>query len=70
MCHAIRLEAKRNERLELGMENPICVINIYTSRLGGVVVSVLATSPTGSRLKPRRGNGFLRAIKICSTSSD
>jgi hypothetical protein len=33
------------------------------------VVSVFATGPEAHRFKPGRGNGFLRAIKICSTSS-
>jgi hypothetical protein len=36
---------------------------------GGVVVSVLATGPKGRGFKPGRGDGFLRAIKICSTPS-
>jgi hypothetical protein len=36
------------------------------SRLGGVVVSVLATGLMGHRLKPGRGDGFLRVIKIHS----
>jgi hypothetical protein len=35
-----------------------------TSRLGGVVVSVLATGPKGCGLEPGQGDGFLRAIKI------
>jgi hypothetical protein len=35
--------------------------------LGGLVVSVLATGPQGSR--PRAMDGFLRAIKIRSTTS-
>jgi hypothetical protein len=39
------------------------------SRIGGVVVSVLATGPKGSRLYPGQGDGFLRAIKIQSTPS-
>jgi hypothetical protein len=33
------------------------------------VVSVFATGPKGHGLKPGQGNGFLRAIKICSTPS-
>jgi hypothetical protein len=37
--------------------------------LGGVVVSVLSTGPKGRGFKPGRGDGFLRAIKIRSTSS-
>jgi hypothetical protein len=36
-------------------------------RLGGVVVSVFATGPKGHGFKPSRGDGFLRAIKLCST---
>jgi hypothetical protein len=39
------------------------------SRLGGVVVSVLATGPKGCWFKPGQGDGFLRAIKIRSTPS-
>jgi hypothetical protein len=39
------------------------------SRLGGVVVSVLATGPKGHWFKPGQGNGFLRTIKICGTPS-
>jgi hypothetical protein len=40
-----------------------------SGRLDGVVVSVLATGPKGHRFKHGRGDGFLRAIKICSTPS-
>jgi hypothetical protein len=36
-------------------------------RLGGVVVSVLATGPKGRGFKPGQGDGFLRAVKIHST---
>jgi hypothetical protein len=36
-------------------------------RLGGVVVSVLATGPKGCGFEPSQGDGFLRAIKIRST---
>jgi hypothetical protein len=39
------------------------------SRLGGVVVSVLATGPKGCRFEPGQGSGFLRTIKIRSTCS-
>jgi hypothetical protein len=35
----------------------------------GVVVSVLATGPSGHGFKPGQGDGFLRAIKIHSTPS-
>jgi hypothetical protein len=38
-------------------------------RLGGVVVSVLATGPIGREFVPGQGDGFLRAIKIHSTPS-
>jgi hypothetical protein len=38
-------------------------------RLGGVVVSVLATGPNGRGFNPGRGDGFLKAIKIRSTTS-
>jgi hypothetical protein len=34
----------------------------FHSRLGGVVVSVLATGPKGRGFKRGRGDGFLRAI--------
>jgi hypothetical protein len=36
---------------------------VETDRLGGVVVSVLATGPKGRRFKPGQGDGFLRVIK-------
>jgi hypothetical protein len=39
------------------------------SRLGGVVVSVLATVPKGREFKPGRGNELLREIEIHSTLS-
>jgi hypothetical protein len=41
----------------------------FTSRLGGVVVSVLATGPKGRVFKPGQSDGFLRAIKSRSTPS-
>jgi hypothetical protein len=41
----------------------------HINRLGGEVVSVLATEPKGLGFKPGRGDGFLRAIKIRSTLS-
>jgi hypothetical protein len=43
--------------------------SIHLSRLGGVVVSVLATGPEVRRFEPGRGDGFLRAIKIRTTLS-
>jgi hypothetical protein len=39
------------------------------SRLGGVVVSVLATGPKRREFEPCQGDGFLRTIKIRSTAS-
>jgi hypothetical protein len=39
------------------------------SRLGGVVVSVLATEPKGRGFEPGQGDGFLRVIKILSIPS-
>jgi hypothetical protein len=46
-----------------------CLSTAYRNRLGGVVVSVLATGPEVLGFKPGRGDGFLRAIKIRSTTS-
>jgi hypothetical protein len=45
-----------------------CVCGIL-SPLGGVVFSVLATRPKEGGFKPGQGDGFLRAIKIRSTTS-
>jgi hypothetical protein len=47
------------------MNGTIC---FKTFRLGGVVVNVLVTGPKGYGFKPGRGDGFLRATKIRSTS--
>jgi hypothetical protein len=44
-------------------------INRACSRLGGVVVSVLATGPKDRGFKPGRCYGFLKAIKTRSTPS-
>jgi hypothetical protein len=38
-------------------------------KFGGVVVSVLATGPKGRGFETGQDNGFLRAMKICSTYS-
>jgi hypothetical protein len=43
--------------------------NPSLGRLGGVLVSVLATGPKGREFRPGQGYGFLRAIKIRSTPS-
>jgi hypothetical protein len=40
-----------------------------SSRLGGVVFSVLATGLKGRGFEPGQGDGFLTAIKIRSTRS-
>jgi hypothetical protein len=47
---------------------PFCLIlsHLTGCRLGGVVVSVLATGPKGHGFKPGQGDEFLRAIKIRS----
>jgi hypothetical protein len=42
-------------------------MSIMACRLGGVVVSVVATGPKGCGFEPSQGDVFLRAIKICST---
>jgi hypothetical protein len=39
-----------------------------TSRLDGVMVSVLATERKGRKFKPCQGDGFLRAIQIRCTA--
>jgi hypothetical protein len=44
-------------------------INIYISRLGGVIVRVLVVGLSFRGFKPDRGYGFLRAIRICSMIS-
>jgi hypothetical protein len=46
-----------------------CSLTINHGRLGGVVVSVLATGPKDREFKPGRDDGFLRATKIRSTPS-
>jgi hypothetical protein len=43
--------------------------NTNTTRVGGVVVSVLATGPKGCWFKPSQCYGFLMVIKIRSTPS-
>jgi hypothetical protein len=50
--------------MELKTKNPENI-----SRLGDVVVSVLATEPNGCGLENGQGDGFLRAIRIRSTPS-
>jgi hypothetical protein len=40
----------------------------YYCRLRGVAVGMLATGPKGPGLEPGQGDGYLRAIKIRSTS--
>jgi hypothetical protein len=41
-------------------------ITLWNSRLGDVMVSVLAIRPKVRGFKPSRGDGFLRAIKIAA----
>jgi hypothetical protein len=54
----------------LVVEIRLYAISMYIiSRLGGVMVSVLATGPMVRGFKPGRGDGFLRAIKIRNTPS-
>jgi hypothetical protein len=51
-------------------DNP-SIITCYStvSRLGDVVLSVLATGPKSRGFKPGQGDGFLRAAKMYSTTS-
>jgi hypothetical protein len=44
-------------------------LNLVHSSLHGVMVSVLAIGPKVRGFIFRRGNRFLRAIKLCSTTS-
>jgi hypothetical protein len=44
-------------------------IRASITRLGGVVVRVLATGPKECKFEPGKGDGLLRAIKIRSTPS-
>jgi hypothetical protein len=53
----------------MGLQSVSDCLSQYKSRLGGVVVSVLASRPKGCRFEPGQGDGFLRVIKICSTPS-
>jgi hypothetical protein len=57
------------EQAELNMRYRILdVVLVYCSRLGGVVICVLATGPKGCGFEPGQGDEFLRAINIRSTS--
>jgi hypothetical protein len=58
---------KTSQARELACNKVFSYLN--RSRLGGVVVSVLATGPKVCGLEPGQGDGFLRAIKIRSTPS-
>jgi hypothetical protein len=53
---------KHNKTVTVAVYGMLC-------RLGGVVVSVLATGPKCRGFRPGRGDGFLRAIEIRSTPS-
>jgi hypothetical protein len=47
----------------------MCIESSERSRLGGLMVSVLAIEPKVREFIPGQGDGFLRAIKIRSTPS-
>jgi hypothetical protein len=51
------------------LTNAMSAVSVLLSRLGGVVVIVLAAGRKGRGFKPGRGDRFLRAIKIRSTPS-
>jgi hypothetical protein len=61
------LYCRRLSNKHKSLSSSLC--NAIFSRLGGVVVSVLATGPKGCGFEPGQGDGFLRAIKISSTPS-
>jgi hypothetical protein len=42
----------------------VTTLPLLGSRLGGVMVSMLATGPKYRGIRPDRGDGFLRALKI------
>jgi hypothetical protein len=46
------------------LTNAMSAVSVLLSRLGGVVVIVLAAGLKGRGFKPGRGDGFLRAIKF------
>jgi hypothetical protein len=46
----------------------VLIVIVLSSLLGGVMVSVVATGTKGHQFTPGRGSGFLRAIKVRSTS--
>jgi hypothetical protein len=58
------LQGKRRETLHYfvdcgrSSETKTCVVYLPTSRLGGLVVSVLATGPKGCGFEPGQGDGF------------
>jgi hypothetical protein len=54
---------------QVSQPNPYIGPPYYLSSLCGVVVSVIATGPKGRGFKLRRGDGFLRVIKVHSTPS-
>jgi hypothetical protein len=63
------LHTRRRENLKSHMATVVFLLRA-PNRLGGVVVSVLATGPSGRGFKPGQVDGFvLRAIKIRSTPS-
>jgi hypothetical protein len=58
-----------NKQLSVQYIYDFCIYHDIPRRLGGVVVSVLATGPKGCGFEIGQGDGFLRAIKIRSTPS-
>jgi hypothetical protein len=65
----VALESVKKSECEPCLEN-VCNPSLeQTCRLGGVVVSVLATGSKVYGFEPGQGDGFLRAIKIRSTPS-
>jgi hypothetical protein len=55
--------------VNFGLTNTFRLIVFDHGRLGGVMVSVLATGPKGCGFKTRPRRWILRAIKILSTPS-
>jgi hypothetical protein len=69
ISYALQLRKPREDLGFQYVKNHVVLNIAFTCRLGGVVVSVLATGPKGCGFEPGQGDGFLRAIKIRSTPS-
>jgi hypothetical protein len=63
------ITVKKEHKVKTFTDMKICAHLRATSRLGGVVVSVLATGLKGCGFGPGQGDGILRAIKIRNASS-